>query len=104
MKKYTPEQKLEVLKFFEDGCTVQEIFEASKIPKGTLYRWKSELCKPGASGTESSALEARVALLEVQLEEALEYINRLKRQDAKRRESYEDQDAPVRRLVLGKKP
>lgn len=102
MKKYTAEQKQEVLKFFEDGCTVQEIFEASNIPKGTLYRWKSELTKPGAYGTEP--LEARVADLEAQLEEALKFIRRLQQQEQRRREEreYDNQDKP--RLVLGRKP
>jgi hypothetical protein len=42
MKTYTHEQKLEALKFFEDGCTAREIFEVTQIPIGTLYRWKSE--------------------------------------------------------------
>ena len=78
MKKYTPEQKQEVLKFFEDGCTVQEIFEASNIPKGTLYRWKSELTKPGASGTEPGALEERVTRLEAQLEKVLVQLGQIK--------------------------
>ena len=101
MKKYTPEQKQEVLKFFEEGRTVQEIFEASKIPKGTLYRWKSELTKPGAPGTEPGALEARVAKLEAQLEDALDYINKLRRQEAKRRAEYQDDPKPG--LILGRR-
>ncbi len=52
MTNYTELQKQEALEFFEDGCTAQEIFEVTKIPTGTLYRWRHEAKQPGASGTE----------------------------------------------------
>lgn len=78
MDKYTEEQKIEALKFFEDGCTAREIFEVMDIPMGTLYRWKSEHAKPGASGTEVAQLRVEIAELKARLNELEPYIVQLK--------------------------
>lgn len=56
MKKYTKQQKLEALKFFEQGFGAREISEVLKIPVGTLYRWKSEDPKPQQTGTSGAEL------------------------------------------------
>ena len=110
MKKYTPEQKQEVLKFFEDGCTVQEIFEASNIPKGTLYRWKSELAKDPkpqqavapVQPQNLDDIQERLARVESRLEEVLLWVQRKQRAEAKERET-RDQEAAGPKFTFGAK-
>lgn len=41
MRKYTQDEKIEAMRFFEEGFSAREIFEVLNIPLGTLYRWKS---------------------------------------------------------------
>ena len=68
MKTYTHEQKLEALKFFEDGCTAREIFEVTQIPIGTLYRWKSE----GSSKVSSEDLRSEDSVEDLRSEDSVE--------------------------------
>ena len=89
MKKYTQNQKIEALKFFEEGFSAREIFEVLEIPIGTLYRWKSEDPKskqPFAEGEELLRLRRRVEELE-------KYIEKLERAKEKRRDS--EQTGPI---------
>jgi Transposase len=103
MRKYTQEQKIEALKFFEDGFSAREIFEVLEIPIGTLYRWKSEDSKPQqtvAEGDELLQLRDKVEQLESKTSYLEKYIDKLERAKEGSRD-YEDFDKP--KLIFGKK-
>lgn len=90
MKKYTPEDKLEILTLFEEGeFSMKEISENFDIPMGTLYRWKSD--RP------SKIIED---LRSIKSEESSKIIEDLRRELAETRERTEDLRRDLDEILL----